>query len=30
MKFVIEEVWAGNKYKDTAVTKLRVDSDLVQ
>lgn len=30
VKFVIEEVWAGNKYKDTAVTKLRVNSDLVQ
>jgi len=30
MKLIIDEVWAGNKYMDTAVTKLRVNSDPVQ
>lgn len=30
MQFIIDDVWAGNKYKDTAITKLLVNSDPVQ
>lgn len=30
MKFIIDDVWAGNKYTDTAITKLLVTSDRVQ
>ena len=30
MKFIIDDVWAGNKYTDTAITKLLVNSDLMQ
>jgi hypothetical protein len=29
VKFVIEDVWAGNKYTDTAITKLQVSSERV-
>ena len=27
VKFIIDEVWAGNKYTDTAITKLVVNSE---
>ncbi|MDI1262756.1 MAG: hypothetical protein PS018_05820, partial [bacterium] len=27
LKFVIDDVWAGNKYTDTAITKLLVSSE---
>jgi hypothetical protein len=27
LKFVIDDVWAGNKYTDTAITKLLINSD---
>ena len=30
LQFIIEDVWAGNKYTDTAITKLLVNSDPVQ
>ena len=30
VKFIIEDVWAGNKYTDTAITKLVVNSERVQ
>ncbi|UWU89849.1 NADase-type glycan-binding domain-containing protein [Bradyrhizobium sp. CB1015] len=30
MQFIIDDVWAGNKYADTAITKLLVNSDPVQ
>jgi hypothetical protein len=30
VKFVIDEVWAGNKYSDTAITKLLVNSERVK
>ncbi|MCK1514342.1 hypothetical protein IVB22_17575 [Bradyrhizobium sp. 190] len=30
MKFIIDDVWAGNKYTDTALTKLVVSSERVQ
>ena len=30
VKFIIDEVWAGNKYTDTAITKLVVNSERVQ
>ena len=30
LQFVIDDVWAGNKYTDTAITKLLVNSDPVQ
>ncbi|MCA1542663.1 caspase family protein [Bradyrhizobium sp. NBAIM32] len=30
MQFIIDDVWAGNKYTDTAITKLLVNSDPVQ
>ena len=30
LKFVIDDVWAGNKYTDTAITKLLVNSDTPQ
>ena len=30
LKFIIDDVWAGNKYTDTAITKLLVNSDTVQ
>lgn len=30
LKFIIDDVWAGNKYTDTAITKLLVDSERVQ
>ena len=29
MKFIIDEVWAGNRYTDTAITKLVVGSERV-
>ena len=29
IKFTIEDVWAGNRYPDTAITKLLVSSELV-
>jgi hypothetical protein len=29
MKFIIDDVWAGNKYTDTAITKLVVSSERV-
>jgi hypothetical protein len=27
VKFIIDDVWAGNKYTDTALTKLVVGSE---
>ncbi len=30
VKFIIEDVWAGNKYTDTAISKLLVGSERVQ
>lgn len=30
VKFIIDDVWAGNKYSDTAITKLLVGSERVQ
>ena len=30
LKFVIDDVWAGNKYTDTAISKLMVNSDPLQ
>ena len=30
VKFIIDDVWAGNKYPDTAITKLLVSSERVQ
>jgi hypothetical protein len=30
VKFIIDDVWAGNKYTDTAITKLLVNSERVQ
>ena len=30
LKFVIDDVWEGNKYTDTAITKLLVNSDTQQ
>jgi hypothetical protein len=30
MKFIIDDVWHGNKYMDTAITKLLVNSDTLQ
>jgi hypothetical protein len=30
MQVIIDDVWAGNKYTDTAITKLLVNSDPVQ
>lgn len=30
VKFIIDDVWAGNKYSDTAITKLLVSSELIQ
>ena len=27
LKFVIDDVWAGNKYTDTAITKLLINSE---
>ena len=27
VKFIIDDVWAGNKYTDTAITKLLVNSE---
>ena len=30
LQFIIDDVWAGNKYPDTAITKLLVNSDLMQ
>ncbi|WP_162131191.1 NADase-type glycan-binding domain-containing protein [Bradyrhizobium yuanmingense] len=30
MQFIIDDVWAGNRYTDTAITKLLVNSDPVQ
>ena len=30
MKFIIDDVWAGNRYMDTAITKLVVSSERVQ
>lgn len=30
VKFIIDEVWAGNKYTDTAITKLVVNSEPAQ
>jgi hypothetical protein len=30
LKFIIDDVWAGNKYTDTAITKLLVNTDTVQ
>lgn len=30
LQFIIDDVWAGNKYTDTAITKLLVNSDPVQ
>ncbi|MCA1362270.1 caspase family protein [Bradyrhizobium sp. IC3069] len=30
MQFIIDDVWAGNKYTDTAITKLLVNSDPMQ
>ena len=30
VKFIIDDVWAGNKYTDTAITKLVVNSERVQ
>jgi hypothetical protein len=30
MKFIIDDVWAGNRYTDTAITKLVVSSERVQ
>ena len=27
MKFIIDDVWAGNRYTDTAITKLVVSSE---
>ncbi|MCA1467021.1 caspase family protein [Bradyrhizobium sp. IC3195] len=30
MQFIIDDVWAGNKYTDTAITKLLVNSDPLQ
>jgi len=30
VKFVIDDVWAGNKYSDTAITKLLVNSERVK
>ena len=30
MKFIIDEVWAGDRYTDTALTKLVVSSERVQ
>jgi caspase domain-containing protein len=30
LKFIIDDVWAGNKYSDTAITKLMVNSDPVR
>jgi hypothetical protein len=30
MKFVIDDVWAGNRYTDTALTKLVVSSERMQ
>jgi hypothetical protein len=30
MKFIIDDVWAGNRYMDTAITKLLVTSDTLQ
>ena len=29
MKFIIDDVWAGNRYTDTAITKLVVNSERV-
>ena len=30
LKFIIDDVWAGNKYTDTAITKLLINSDTPQ
>jgi hypothetical protein len=30
VKFIIDEVWAGNKYTDTVITKLVVNSEPAQ
>ncbi len=30
VKFIIDEVWAGNKYTDTAITKLLINSERAQ
>jgi hypothetical protein len=30
VKFIIDDVWTGNKYSDTAITKLLVNSERVQ
>jgi hypothetical protein len=30
VKFIIDDVWAGNRYADTAITKLLVDSERVR
>jgi len=30
MKFIIDDVWAGNRYTDTAITKLVVSSERMQ
>ena len=30
VKFIIDDVWAGKKYTDTAITKLLVSSERVQ
>ena len=30
MKFIIDDVWAGNRYTDTAITKLVVSSERAQ
>ncbi|MDO9561833.1 MAG: caspase family protein, partial [Bradyrhizobium sp.] len=30
VKFIIDDVWAGNKYSDTAITKLLVNSERAQ
>ena len=30
VKFIIDDVWAGNKYTDTAMTKLVVNSEPAQ
>jgi hypothetical protein len=30
VKFIIDDVWAGNKYTDTAITKLVVNSEPAQ
>jgi hypothetical protein len=30
LKLIIDDVWAGNKYTDTAITKLLVNSEAAQ